>query len=109
MATYSGAVTHMLGMHAGRYDYFHGQGNGVVAGTVKTKATPTNLPTFCKVWLIRFEDKLPIAAQWTNAATGAFSFANLSMDYTYTVEAFDHTLNFRAVIADRVAPVEIAP
>ena len=109
MATYSGAVTHMLGMHAGRYDYFHGQGDGVVPGFVRTKASPTNLPTFCKVWLIRYEDKLPIAAQWSNPVTGAFSFANLSTDYTYTVEAFDHTLNRRAVLKDRVPPEVVAP
>ena len=105
MATYSGAVTMLDGLHRGRYDYFHGVGDGVVYGTVKTKAAPANLPTYCKVWLIRFEDKLPIAAMWTDATTGAYSFANLSMDYTYSVEAFDHTLNRRAVIKDRVPPI----
>lgn len=105
MATYAGVVAHIGGTYAGRYDYFHGVGDGVVDGNVKTKGSPTNLPTFCKAWLIRYEDKLPIAAQWTNPTTGAFSFANLSMEYTYTVEAFDHTLNRRAVLKDRVPPL----
>ena len=105
MATYSGAVTELSGLHVGRYDYFHGVGDGVIAGDVETEATPANLPTHCKVWLIRFEDKLPIAAMWTNATTGAYSFGNLSMDYTYSVEAFDHTRNHLAVIADGITPV----
>lgn len=109
MATYSGAVTTLPNLHAGRYDYFHGVGDGVVEGTVKTKATPTNLPTNCLVRLFRDQDGLLIKATWSDATTGAFSFTSLSMDYTYTAMAVDHTNNFRAVVADRVAPIEVTP
>lgn len=105
MAIYSGAVTLLPSVHAGRYDYFHGVGNGVIAGDVKTKATPANLPTLCLVRLIRDQDALLVQAQWSNPTTGAFRFENLSLEYTYTVIAYDHTLNYRAVITDRVTPV----
>lgn len=105
MATYSGAVTELSGLHVGRYDYFHGVGNGVIAGDVKTKATPANLPTLCLVRLFRDQDGQLIKAQWTNPTTGAFRFEALSMDYTYTAEAYDHTRNHRTVIADGITPV----
>lgn len=105
MATYAGVVTHLGGSHAGRYDYFHGVGDGVVAGDVKSKATPANIPTHCLVRLIRDQDALLVQAQWSHPTTGAFRFENLSLDYTYTVIAYDHTLNYRAVITDRVTPV----
>lgn len=109
MATYAGTVTTLSGLHAGRYDYFHGVGNGVVAGTVRTKATPADLPTSCLVRLFRDQDGLFIKATWSDATTGAFSFSSLAMDYTYTAMAVDHTNNFRAVVADRVAPIEGTP
>ena len=102
---YTGLTTRPGSIHIGRYDYFHGQGEGVVAGTVKTKGTPANFPTVCKVWLFRYEDWLTDGAHWTDAVTGAFSFTQLNMDYTYCVVAIDHTLNRRAVIMDRVAPI----
>ena len=109
MAIYSGAVTQLPGVHVGRYDYFHGVGDGVVDGVVKTKATPANFPTHCLVRLFREQDGQFLAAQWSHPTAGTYSFRNLSMDYTYTVVALDHTLNFLAVIADRIPPEEVTP
>ena len=102
MATYSGAVTSLGGFHVGRYDYFHGVGDGFIAATVKTKATPVDFPAFCKVWLFRFDDWALLAAQWTDPVTGAYRFENLSTDYAYSVVAVDPANNYRALIADNL-------
>lgn len=104
MATYTGAVTHLIEPQPTRYDYFAGVGDGYVSGTIKTKSTPADIPTLALVRLVRDQDGLLIQAQWTNPTTGAYRFDNLSLDYQYTVTAFDPAKNYRAVIADNITP-----
>ncbi len=76
---------------------------GIVYGSVQQKGTPTNLPLVRKVRLHREVDGLPLRETWSNAA-GNYEFADLSLDYKYTAIAYDHTHDYRAVIADNLTP-----
>ena len=44
-----------------------------------------------------------VREQWSDPVTGAYDFRHIALK-PYFVVAFDHTHNFRAVIADRVMP-----
>lgn len=78
-------------------------GRGRISGTVKTKGTP-DFPTFARVRLMRDRDGLCVAEQWSNATSGVYQFDGFDENERYTVVAYDHTRNFRAVIADNLTP-----
>ena len=75
-----------------------------IVGTVKEKATPTNTPLRRRVRLHNETSGRMVRETWSDAATGAYSFDYVRGDQTYFVVAFDHLHNYRAVIADNLAP-----
>lgn len=83
-------------------------GAGVVSGTVKRDADPVDLPMRRRVRLFDERSGLLVREAWSEAATGAYSFAGLDATRTYTVVAYDHEHHYRAVIADNMTP-EAAP
>lgn len=83
-------------------------GRGVVSGTVKRDADPVDLPMRRRVRLFDERSGLLVREAWSEAATGAYSFAGLDATRTYTVVAYDHEHHYRAVIADNMTP-EAAP
>lgn len=87
-------------------DKIHG-GAGRIVGTVEEKGSP-NAPLRRKVRLHRDVDGTPVRETWSDAKTGAYMFADINPAYTYTVIAYDYTHNYRAVIADGLAP-EVLP
>jgi hypothetical protein len=79
-------------------------GRGLITDTVKTKGTPSNLPTHCKVRLLRDIDGKALQETWTDPVTGVYVFDSLDPSYTYSVIAVHPLGSFRAVIADRLTP-----
>lgn len=109
----SGAKTAVIGLQGPstgvlpiftQADYSTEGGKGLITDTVKTKATPANLPTHCKVRLLRDIDSKVIRETWTDPVSGGYRFDNFDEHYTYTVLAIHPTGSFRAVIADRITP-----
>lgn len=90
-------------VQAVRRDLYFG-GNGVVNGTVKEKSTPSNIPLYRRVRLIDQRSGNMVAETWSNATTGAYTFANIDRSRKYTVVSYDHTGFYRAVIADNLTP-----
>jgi hypothetical protein len=78
-------------------------GRGRIEGTVKEKGTP-DVPVARQVWLIAEVTGTVIRETWS-APDGSYVFDYIDHRYKYTVVAFDHTGNYRAVIADNLAPV----
>ena len=76
-----------------------GAGIGRVRSTVQEKGTP-NTPVHRRVRLVRECDGLVLREQWSDPVTGAYDFQFVDELQTYTVLSYDHTRNFRAVIAD---------
>lgn len=88
-------------------DYFiGGDYAGRIQGVTKEQATPTSpkVPVFRRVRLYRDFDGLLVREQWSNPVTGAFDFQLVDSAFTYSALAYDYNGNFRAVVADRVAP-----
>ncbi len=83
-------------------------GAGVISGTVKRDADPLDLPMRRRVRLFDERSGLLVREAWSEAATGAYSFAGLDATRTYAVVAYDHEHHYRAVIADNMTP-EAAP
>jgi len=81
-----------------------GIGRGRIVGTVKEKHSPSDTPVVRRVRL--FDDRSGVLYKetWSDAATGAYAFDYIDEGRTYTVLSYDHTLNFRAVVADRITP-----
>lgn len=79
-------------------------GRGVVSGTVKRDADPVDLPMHRRVRLFDERSGLLVREAWSEAATGAYSFAGIDAARTYTVVAYDHEHAYRAVIADNMTP-----
>lgn len=79
-------------------------GAGVVSGTVKRDADPVDLPMRRRVRLFDERSGLLVREAWSEAATGAYSFAGIDAARTYTVVAYDHDRAYRAVIADNMTP-----
>lgn len=73
-----------------------------LSGTVKVDGTP-DIPVSRRVLLLDHDGARPVREQWSDPITGAYDFRNIA-NKPYFVIAFDHTNNFRAVIADRVLP-----
>lgn len=86
-----------------RIDVIFG-GNGVINGTVKERSLPENAPLARRVRLIEQRSGYVVAEAWSNATTGAYSFANIDRSRKYTVVSYDHTGFYRAVIADNLTP-----
>lgn len=84
-----------------------GKGIGQVRGTIKEKGAP-DAPVKRRVRLLRDRDSMRIRETWSDAITGNYEFLRVDELQTYTVISYDHTLNYRAVVADRVTP-EIMP
>ena len=87
----------------GRRNIYFG-GTGQITGTVKEKASPANLPLHRRVVLIDEATRLTLAETWSDASTGAYTFANLEPAFKYTVLAYDYTGAYRGVIADGQIP-----
>lgn len=78
-------------------------GKGRVSGTVKVKGTP-NYPVARRVRLYRDKEGVLVREQWSDPVTGAYSFDYVDETATYTVISYDYQHNFRAVVADNIAP-----
>ena len=78
-------------------------GRGRIEGTVKEKGTP-DVPVARQVWLIAEVTGTVIRETWSEP-NGSYTFDYIDHRYKYTVVAFDHTGNYRAVVADNLAPV----
>lgn len=89
-----------------RDTYFGGR--GLLVGTVKEKALPSNLPLRRRTWLIRERDAQIIRETWSHAVTGAYAFSGIDERERYTVMAYDHEHDHRAVVADNLLP-ELMP
>lgn len=87
-------------------DLVHG-GNGRVTGTVKVKGTP-DYAVHRRVRLIRERDGVLIREVWSHPTTGVYTFDGVDRTQQYTVISYDHTFNFRAVVADDLTP-EVMP
>ena len=74
-------------------------GRGRVRGTVKEKGSP-DMPASRRVRLVRERDGLLVREQWSDPVTGVYDFPYMDELQTYTVQSYDHTRNYRAVIAD---------
>lgn len=84
----------------------HAMGRGHIAATVKKQeqADPAATPVARRVVLLVEPTLQQVAETWSDAATGAYRFDGLSPEARFTVVAYDHTHNWRAVIADNLAP-----
>ena len=83
-------------------------GAGRISGTVKRDADPTDVPLHRRVRLHREVDGLMTRETWSDATTGAYRFDGINEAYKYTVITYDHLHDYRAVIADNIAP-ELLP
>lgn len=80
-------------------------GDGTISGTVKKYASPVNLPVAVVVVLLRQPDHRHVATTWSDADTGAYSFAAINRDYLYDVLTIDPAGGYRSYIATNLRPV----
>ena len=99
----AGPITQVRSPQLGQRNIYFG-GTGQITGTVKEKASPANLPLHRRVVLIDEATRLTLAETWSDASTGAYTFANLEPAFKYTVLAYDYTGAYRGVIADGQIP-----
>lgn len=72
-----------------------------IVGTVKEVAVPSNAPLRRRVLLIDEVSRRTIRETWSDAATGVYVFNQIAgAPRRYTVVSYDHTGQYRAVIAD---------
>lgn len=83
-------------------DMFDG-GVGKITGTTKVKGSP-DVAVSRRVRLIRERDGICIREAWSDPTTGAYQFLNINPAVVYTIITYDHTKNYRAVIADGLVP-----
>lgn len=57
----------------------------------------------CRLRLFRDRDGVIVAETWSDAS-GNYAFAGIDPAERYSVVAYDHTHNYRAVIADNLLP-----
>lgn len=79
-------------------------GRGQIVATVKEDHDPLDLPVRRRVRLFRDRDGVMIRETWSDAVTGAYAFTEIDENERYSVVAYDHLENYRAVIADRIQP-----
>jgi hypothetical protein len=86
-----------------RYHYF-GEDSGLyqITGTVKVDGSP-DTPVARLVVLFDQLGLRPLRSTWSDGTTGAYTFTKIA-NKKYMVMSFDHTHNFRAVVADQVTP-----
>jgi hypothetical protein len=96
--------------HLREYPFFdaYNGGTGLIAGTVKEKNLPDNVPLHRKVWLIDEASAMVIRETWSDAVTGDYEFRGIKQGLKYTVLAYDYTGLYRGVIADAQVP-EVLP
>lgn len=87
------------------HDVYFG-GAGVVYGTTEVDGLP-DFPKVCRVRLQRERDGYTVAERWSKP-DGTWRFERLRMDEVYCVQAFDHTHDYRATIADNLIPEPMA-
>lgn len=81
-------------------------GAGRITGSTKEKGLPSNVPVSRRVLLLDDRTHQVVAQQWSDPATGAYTFDQLSMIRRYTVISYDHEGDYRAVIADAIVPTQ---
>lgn len=82
-------------------------GFGQIIGTVKEKATPTNVPLRRKVRLFHELSGRFLRETWSDDA-GNYAFTGIDPTQRYTVVSYDYLQNYRAVIADNILPEVMA-
>lgn len=80
------------------------QGEGRIHGTVKKKGEPANSPLRRKVLCMDMLTSTVMDETWSDAATGEYTFLYLDRSRKYTVLSYDHSLAYRAAIADSLTP-----
>ena len=88
----------------------YAMGRGHIAATVKKQeqSDPAAIPVARRVVLLVEPTMQHVAETWSDPATGACRFDSLNPAARFTIVAFDHLHDWRAVIADNLAP-EAAP
>jgi len=79
-------------------------GSGRIVGTVKEKGSPANVPVWRRVRLFHERTAALIAETWSDPVTGAYAFNYIKRNEVYFVLAFDHTGDYRGVVADNLTP-----
>ena len=82
-------------------------GNGFIAGESPGIVTVASAPAQRKVVLME-KSSLIVAATQVSAANGTYRFSRIDENRRYVVMAFDHQLQFNAVIRDNITPAEEA-
>ena len=84
----------------------HAMGRAYIAATVKKQeqADPAAIPVARRVVLLVEPTLQVVAETWSDPATGAYRFDGLNPAARFTVVAVDHLHDWRAVIADNLAP-----
>jgi len=100
--TLLGIIVGALPGISGSFDALY-RGDGFIAGTVKEKSLPVDAPVIRKVRLHRERDGLPIYETWSDKL-GNYRFDKIDEREIYFVVGFDHTGNYRGVIADKLVP-----
>lgn len=86
----------------GRNIYYGGAGR-----IFSTVARVGEIPMVRRVRLFRDRDGVCVGETWSNSA-GAYAFTDIDPAERYSVVAYDHEHNYRAVIADNLTP-ELMP
>ena len=94
---------YLEGIRPFEFDYYFG-GVGRIAGTVREKSSPSNLPLIRRVTLFHQKSGARVSEMWSNAA-GEYAFECLDTKQTFFVVAFDYLGNYRGVVADNLVPV----
>jgi hypothetical protein len=92
----------LVGGSAAALDMFDG-GTGQIVGTVAEKHLPTNTPLARRVTLIDESTRRTIREVWSSPA-GGYTFSSIDAARKYTVLAYDHENDYRAVVADNLTP-----
>lgn len=79
-------------------------GRGRIVGTVKNKGEPSDTPVYRRVRLFKDRDGQCVAETWSDPVMGAYAFENINPAHKYTALSYDHTGQFRAVVADNLTP-----
>ena len=89
----------------------HSIGLGYIADVVEKQeeSDPAPSPVSRRVVLLVEPTLQQVAETWSDPVTGAYRFDGLSMSARFTVVAYDHLRNWRAVIANGLAAKVVQP
>lgn len=89
----------------------HATGLGYIADVVEKQeeSDPAPSPVARRVVLLVEPTLQQVAETWSDPVTGAYRFDGLNMSARFTVVAYDHLRNWRAVIADGLAAKAVQP